>query len=307
MFKLVVYFVCFDMKEPIQVQIQQIAYWLDFLNSTLSLPPRSVGVTPTWCIIIVGLRSDQSDPSMLIKTRHLEAWQQKYPRLVIMNKLFIVSALKSDESVQLLQIALELECDRIFNTNSVKIPRSYKSIMHTLENRPVTDILVPWKILLVEQQTTLKIAPTTFFAALQYLHAIGRIVLLKNGMVCTDPQLVPQMAAQFISPEEVQINLLKDIANVQILTKQEVGCVLRITMSNDIRFDVHFFLLRVIVLNKNYRLLQGLELMKHLSVCYELQSNTESLLYLFPSLALDVGIIVFFSSLFITNFCYRRS
>jgi hypothetical protein len=46
-------------------------------------------------------------------------------------------------------------------------------------------------------------------------------------MVCTSPTLVPTIAAKFISPEDVQMGLLKEATDtVQILDKTEVGCLL---------------------------------------------------------------------------------
>ena len=39
LFQMAVYIICFNLTEPAKVQLQQIAYWLDFLQS--ALPPSS--------------------------------------------------------------------------------------------------------------------------------------------------------------------------------------------------------------------------------------------------------------------------
>lgn len=236
--QLVIYVLCYDMKESRQGQINQIGYWLDYLNSTLPLAaPSTHNSESKWCIMIVGLRSDlQTDLSNLIQLKNLNAWQRNYTNLAIMNKLFTVSSFKSSESVEQLRDALEEECGRIFARHCVRIPRSYRSVLHNLEARPTTQLLVPANTLLNELQSLMKIDPPTFHAAIEYLHAIGRIVLLKNRMVCTTPNLIPQIAAKFISPEDVQLDLLKrETEEVQILSKEEVGCILQIDFNNNTR------------------------------------------------------------------------
>lgn len=288
---MVVYILCFDMKESRDCQLEQIAYWLNYLNSTLAIPPQTTRANAKWSIMLVGLRSDlQSATSASIPTKYLAAWQRKYPRLVIADALFHVSALTSEESIQRFCASLESECGRIFDQHSLKIPLSYKSVLRTCENHIGNQPLISWEVLMQEQQSPIMSDQHTFMSALQYLHAIGRVVLLKNGMVCTNPTMVPQIAAKFISPEEVQLSLLqKETAKVQILDKQQVGCLLNIDTANNSRF------ISVLLVSFYYsisRLLQELELMCHLEVCYELRSNNiEPLLYLFPSLALDIGIL----------------
>lgn len=238
---MVVYVLCFDMKESRQNQLDQIVYWLNYLNSTLSLPSHSThAADPKWCIMLVGLRSDlQRDTP--IPAKHIAGWQQKYPRLVIANHLFSVSALMSTESIEQFCTSLEGECSSILDKHSARIPLSYKSVLQSCENHSNSQPLTEWKTLMQEQQEP-SIDPPTFFSALQYLHAIGRIVLLKNGLVCTNPTVVPQVAAKFISPEEVQLELLKkETDNVQILDKQEVGCLLQIDTSDNTRLYLSFF------------------------------------------------------------------
>lgn len=198
--------------------------------------------------MIVGLRSDlQADSTNQIQLENIAAWQQKYPRLAIVSKLFTASSLTSTESVINLHNALDGECNRIFDKHSVRIPSSYRSVLQNFKHHPRDQVLVPWEVLLQEQQPITKIDRPTFLAALKYLHAIGRIVLLKSGKVCTNPTLIPQIAAKFISPEEVQLDLLQKESNqVQILSKEEVGCLLHLDTKHNTRSD---FLLVVIVSN----------------------------------------------------------
>lgn len=233
---MVVYMLCFDLKQSRQEQLEQIAYWLDYLNSTLTFQSQSAHGSSKWCILLVGLRSDLQDSSS-IQSKHLASWQHKYPRLVIVDTLFTVSSLKSIESVQELCQALEVQCGRIFDLHSVRIPSSYRMILLTLEARPTSQPLVPWELLLQEQQQSMpELNEATFLSALHYLHAIGRIVFLRTGMVCTSPSLVPQIAAKFVSPEDVQLSLLrKDIEEVQILSKRDIGCLLQLGASNNTR------------------------------------------------------------------------
>lgn len=221
------------------MQMAQIAYWLDFLNSTLSLPTQCTSNTHSkWCIMIVGLRSDlQQESSSSIQAKNLASWRSKYPRLAIMDTPFRVSSKTSLETVQQFCNALERECNRIFNKHSIRIPKSYRSTLLNLESCHSSQVLVPWETLYEQQQqATATIDRPTFYSALQYLHAIGRIVLLKSGMVCINPSVVPQIAAKFISPEEVRLDLLlNETENVQILTKHNIGCLLQIQTTNNNR------------------------------------------------------------------------
>lgn len=238
---MVVYIVCFDLAESPQAQINQLNYWLNYLNSMLPLSVQSGDrIDSNWCILIAGLRSDLRSTTSSLPSLAILA--QRYPRLAIMvDKLFTVSSTESIESVQALLTALEGECSRIFNTHCIQIPRSYRSILKNFHQFPSSHVLLPWKLLL--QQQTIKVDVSTFRSALKYLHAIGHIVLLKNWMVCTNPSLIPQIAAKFVSPEEVQISLLKEEdADVQILDKKEIGCMLQIDPTDNARF---FFLLHL--------------------------------------------------------------
>jgi hypothetical protein len=83
--------------------------------------------------------------------------------------------------------------------------------------------------------------------ALQYFHAIGRVVMLDDNTVCTDPTIVPKIAAEFISPPEVRDKLLFSKGKVEILTEGNIKCLLNIKDENDPRFIFHFIFLSCVV------------------------------------------------------------
>jgi hypothetical protein len=67
-----------------------------------------------------------------------------------------------------------------------------------------------------------------FDVAMQYLHAIGRIVFLKRSkLIFPDPSIATQTAAKFVSPEEVRARLL-GTEGVEILAKEQVGYLLNV-------------------------------------------------------------------------------
>lgn len=141
------------------------------------------------------------------------------------------------ESVQQFRSILEVECSNIFALHSIRIPCSYRLILQHLARHINSEFLVDSTALYQELRGHLNVDQQTVQSALHFLHSIGRIVLLSSGMVCTNPGLVPQIAAKFISPEDVQCELLKrETENVQILDKAEVGCLLQIDSSNNKRY-----------------------------------------------------------------------
>src|SRR3978361_242040 len=79
--------------------------------------------------------------------------------------------------------------------------------------------------------------PQSFKCMIHYLHAIGRIVLIeKSGLIFTNPTLAPKIAAKFVSPEEVRFRLLKgEDENVQLLTEEDIGCLININVGDNKR------------------------------------------------------------------------
>jgi hypothetical protein len=78
-----------------------------------------------------------------------------------------------------------------------------------------------------------------FCIALEYLHAIGKIVLLKKkknktdggGLVYPDTNMASAITANFISPQEVWMKLRQKYGGVEILDKDQVGFLLNINAS----------------------------------------------------------------------------
>lgn len=67
---------------------------------------------------------------------------------------------------------------------------------------------------------------------LQYMHAIGSVVVVDDNTVCTDPTIIPKIVANFISPEEVRIKLFKE-RNIAILDEGNIKCLLNIAGSDE--------------------------------------------------------------------------
>lgn len=277
-----VFFVCFNLSDPLDQQTLQISYWLDFLNSSLPLPHHyanpSSNLMPSSKIIIIGLQSDRQKEFDLTENpqQMIAAWKKRWSRLPISPMLFSVSSLTSTESVIALLQFVESECNQIFSQYCVQIPSLYRKVLALFKSRPVSASLVHWKDLL--KQTTQEdeakdMTEPAFRTMLRYFESIGRIVWLPTGWVFTDPTIAPKIIAKFISPREVRLMLLKqETDNVQILDMSEVGCLLDIDTSN------------------NDRLHRELELMVHLQICFELRvAGKDSPYYLFPSLSSEAG------------------
>lgn len=266
------FFVCFNLGDPLNQQLQQISYWLDFLNSSLPLPhhqSNSSNLMPSAKIILIGLQSDkQKDFHITANPQQtLAAWQTRWNHLPIASTLFSVSSHTSISSVQTLLTFVTEECNQIFSIHSVRIPLLYHKILSQLPNHRNSPI--HWQDLFKEFSPGTDITETSFQTMLRYFEGIGRIVWLPTGFVFTDPTVAPKIAAKFISPLEVRLSLLKqEDENVQILNEMEVGSLLNIRTEN------------------NEKLKRELELMLHLSICYELRTaGLKSVHYLFPSLS----------------------
>eukprot|EP00026_Physarum_polycephalum_P001439 Phypoly_transcript_01440.p1 GENE.Phypoly_transcript_01440~~Phypoly_transcript_01440.p1 ORF type:complete len:1130 (-),score=207.03 Phypoly_transcript_01440:9-3374(-) len=264
--------VCFNLGLSLDEQSQQITYWLDFLHSSLALPhlADSSKSLPKWNIIIVGVRSDEQQDFSLTQNAHvIKMWQKKYARLPIAPKIFTVSSLTSIPSVQVLLQYVEEQCSRIFEHHATQIPTSYKQFIQKLEALAKETQLIHWKDLYGKFGAEMGMKEKAFQTMLTYLQSIGRIVWLPNGTIFTDPTTAPKIAAKFISPKEVRLSLLKkESESVQILDETEIGCLLDINIGD------------------NITLLNELELLVHLRICFVLHTaDSDEVLYLFPSLS----------------------
>ncbi len=88
------YLVCFDLGVDLKEQLNQLTYWLDYLNSILSSPeaindPES---KKKWSVMIVGLGSDNLKPSPVnLSSSNIPVWQATWPNLPLYHKLFSTS------------------------------------------------------------------------------------------------------------------------------------------------------------------------------------------------------------------------
>ena len=223
---MVVYFLCFDLSQPLSEQMAQASYWLDFLNSALPLPYGDSRYNENchWCIMAVGLKSDlRATPSL--QSQHLTAWLGKYSRLPIFPQLFVVSSMTSSESVQLLLQAASQECARLFSKHATMIPTTYRNLLRDIQHLAANEATISSETLFGRYPHGM--TQQSFDTALRYFHSIGHIVLIKNDLVFTNPALAPQIASKFVSPAEVSANLLKE-EGVQILDKHEIGWLLNV-------------------------------------------------------------------------------
>lgn len=226
---MIVYLVCFNLSLSLNEQTEQIAYWLNFLCSSLPLPP-VISSNPNWSIILVGVQADRQHPSSSNLQSHLSAWQGQWLALPLHHKIFMVSSMTSEDSVRDLLLEVERVCTNIFAVHATQIPTIYSDVLESIKLAP-TSILSQNVELYAEHGKDIN--KLVFDEMLRYFHQIGHIVCLKGNLVCTDPQLVPKIAAKFVSPEDVQASLLtRDFKNIQILSREDVGLVLNINIAN---------------------------------------------------------------------------
>jgi hypothetical protein len=83
--------------------------------------------------------------------------------------------------------------------------------------------------------------------ALDHLHAIGEIVLFREGRICTNPSSISHLMAKFISPEQVRNDLLWDYENqVVLLSKTDINSVLGVNKLGNTRYSSSLFPVRAI-------------------------------------------------------------
>jgi hypothetical protein len=216
---MVVYIVCYDLSASLELQNEQLSYWLNFLHSNLSGSPES---RSKWQVIIVGTKNDMSQQKHLGDP--IPAWQAQWPILPLHKQLFMVSSHQMD-GVQKLLTNLTLVCNTIFKQHTLAIPRTYKSLAKSIESIPHDHCIMPisqLKAMYWDGQNN------QFSLAVKYLHSIGRIIVLGGSLVCTSPQVIPKITAEFISPVEVRSKLLIN-HKIEILTEQQIGMLLRVS------------------------------------------------------------------------------
>ncbi len=188
-----------------------------------------------YSFFVIGLKADLQHPSTNWKlgptTDNISSWKQRWVNLPIIDKIFIASSTTSRESIKPLLRSIESECDRIFNSFTVQIPISYRAVLYDIRTQQWDKTLIPLHEVFL--QCSCGTDEVTFSRIVRYLHAIGRIALLKDDFVCADPTVIPKIAAKFISPDQVRLYLLN--FDVPVLTIAEIGCLMDIDTTNNNR------------------------------------------------------------------------
>lgn len=180
-----------------------------------------------WRIFLVGLRSDlQGVTTNQLQSRHIASWQTQWPYLPLHQEIFEVSSTTSRESVQHLLTSVDQVCHNIFSVHAMEIPQSFSTTLKKLQSQAYPTTLVKLEELFAEHGDGM--TRYVFSIMIEYFHQIGHVVLLNEWLVCIDPQIVPKIAAKFISPEDVRMSLLKSSDTVVTLSAQEIGTLLQI-------------------------------------------------------------------------------
>lgn len=214
---MVVYLVCYSLAA--EEQNEQLSYWLNFLHSTLSVTPDTKS---KWLVLIVGTKSDkcQREP----RDNPISSWQAQWPNLPLYHKHLTVSSHKKVGIKELLQ-ELTLVCNTIFEKHTTWIPRAYKVLLESIKTIPPDQAIISISNLKAMHWLGKN---DQFNLALKYLHSIGQIVVLRGALVCTTPQLIPKITAEFISPKQIRNKLLVN-HKVEILDEQQIGVILNIS------------------------------------------------------------------------------
>jgi hypothetical protein len=218
---MVVYIVCYDLSASPELQSEQLSYWLNFLHSNLYGSPEGQS---KWQVIIVGTKDDKSQQKHLVDP--IATWQAQWPSLPLHKQYFVVSSHQMQGLKELMK-ALTDVCNTIFKKHTLAIPRTYKRLARSIESIPPDCCIVPISLVKAahwdEQDNH-----NRFSLAMKYLHSIGRIIVLGQALVCTSPQIIPKITAEFISPVEVRSKLLVT-HKIDILTEHQIGILLRVT------------------------------------------------------------------------------
>lgn len=199
---MIIYTLCFDLGVSQRKQIEQVSYWLNFLNSALPLPPHQPSTDSNMVIIPVGLRADLAQNlENCLQNSHLQVWKKKWNRLPLYNQLYHLSSFKLKEKLREFLQVVERVCENIFEVHSKEIPTIYKNLLHSIHQ--TSDIVIDKKILFQQLGIPMEMEENVFENALSYFHSIGRIVVLTNGFIFTKPTSVSQITAKFISPDSM--------------------------------------------------------------------------------------------------------
>ncbi len=227
--QLVIYLLCFDLSATLPDQIEQVLYWLKFLQSSIPRLYSGNNVDKNWSVIVVGLKNDAKKETFSADS--IRSWQPMVPDLPLYDRLFEVSSLQAQESVRDLLDTITNVCTQIFDKHTVLIPNSYRKLLKSIKSLPADSFdlsssspydqhsLIHFNRLHSLTKDECDMDLQSFEHALHYYHAIGQIVFLQNGFVCPRPHIIPKLLAKFVSPAEVQRLLLAQNSAVQILTQ----------------------------------------------------------------------------------------
>lgn len=238
---MVIYLVCFDLSQPEDKQMQQITFWLEYLNSTLTAA-RSTSTT----VMIFGTRSDIKNPVSNISSSSIRFWQNKFKNIPLYkSELFTISSLQVKDSVVHLLDAITTECHKIFDILSLKIPTSYIKLIDFLEQLPISGHLMSVKAIHQRSSVSVGLDLQGVQMALRHLHHTGHVVMLDEDTVCTNPTIVPKIVAKFISPEDVRKQILTS-QQVSLLDNHQIDCLLDIHDASDYQYVILIHILSLI-------------------------------------------------------------
>lgn len=276
------FLVCFDLGADKQEQLKQASYWLDYLQSLLC--PSSFESDDSrndfllkWRVILVGLRWDLQKPTEVISTS-IQQCKQQWSNLPLYERIFHTSK-EDSKSVQQLWEIVGTECNSIMGKYTTQIPTAYLIILETLQSEASakSTMFIHTNEFLQSLNSSMK------SSALRYLHSVGDIILLHDGLICTQPASISLMMAKFVSPDSVQQNF-PHIAtgNSVILTTEHVGRILLIDETDP-------------------KLLTELQIMSSFGICYQLPATAKNpkSSFMFPSLAQEAPRMLIFSSIFL--------
>lgn len=218
-----IYLVCYNLREDPSVQLQQILHWLEYLNGILD-PANSL--ESSWQVIVVGLCADECiDIEAAKSIIKVDTWKSKIRNIPICST-FMVSSHHKRSSLRKLLSELERQYKYLFSTHAIEIPTVYRNILEHIQAQGVHNIagISPfWN------------TKTDVHRALKYLHSIGEIVYLPNGMIFSDPSTISSIFAHFVSPIEVQRKLESELIAQEagvpksLLSVDKISSILKIS------------------------------------------------------------------------------
>lgn len=222
---MVLYLVCFDLGVPIAEQMQQIEYWLSYLQSVLCINksiPQSY-IESKWKIMIVGTRADlQPAQSQIIHKDTTSTYKQQFPDLPLFHDVFCISTnLRSSGGYQLQDLSAEIhrECLHILNNNNKKVPVSYSCLHEILQSSP--EFIIRQSD--IAAVCTMWSDEDDLEAALAFLQSIGKLVRFGSGKICIKPSMISQVLAKFVAPEEH----VKEVHS--LFTKTSIPSIFKLT------------------------------------------------------------------------------